>query len=156
MPERNGNGKGRGFYGIGAVLPKNTLNIGGLFRSAQAFDAAFIFTVNRRYKRESVDTTNTPRHVPLYHYGSWDDFWDHIPYDCVPIAVEVHGAIPLPDLIHPRSALYILGPEDGSIPGHVMARCPISVSIPTRWCLNVATAGSIVMYDRAAKAGAHA
>lgn len=45
--------------------------------------------------------------------------------------------------MNPRRAVYLLGPEDGSI--------SFLVQIPSTYCLNVATAGAVVMYDRAAK-----
>lgn len=146
----------RGYFGIGVMLPKNEMNMGTLIRSAHSFGAAFVFTVGRRYKRQPSDTTNGTLHMPAYHYLDTDDLWAHIPHDCVPVGIEVCGAVELPAFNHPRSALYILGPEDGSIPERMLSRCAVTLKIPGRWCLNVATAGSIVMYDRIAKASGHA
>ena len=37
----------RGFYAIGIEKTKTKENIGTLWRSAQAFDAAFIFTLKK-------------------------------------------------------------------------------------------------------------
>jgi tRNA(Leu) C34 or U34 (ribose-2'-O)-methylase TrmL len=141
----------RGYFGIGAVLLKTEVNFGTMVRTAEAFGAAFCFTVGRRYKHQTSDTTKSCRHLPIFHYADLDEFWRHIPFDCVPVAVEVGGAKLLPHLAHPRSAVYLLGPEDGNLPKEILERAPITVSIPAARCLNVATAASIVMYDRIAK-----
>ena len=62
-------------------------------------------------------------------------------------------AKPLPTFWHPCNAVYILGPEDGSLSVALRQRLPHIISIPSRLCLNVAVAGSIVMYDRLVKRG---
>lgn len=53
--------------------------------------------------------------------------------------------------VHPRCCVYLLGAEDGGIPTTILERCSKIVSINTPMYLNVATAGSIVLYDRQAK-----
>lgn len=140
----------RGYFGIAAWHTKNSHNVGTLWRSAHVFGAAFIATVGRRYKHHPGDTLVTPRHVPLYHFTDLSDLWDHIPYDCVPVAVErTDDAYPLTVFSHPRSALYLLGPEDGSLSEELLVKCrPRVVALPGNYPLNVAVAGSIVMYDR--------
>lgn len=57
----------------------------------------------------------------------------------------------LPTYIHPNRAIYLLGVEDNGLPDAVLGQCQQVVEIPASTCLNVAVAGSIVMYDRAAK-----
>jgi tRNA(Leu) C34 or U34 (ribose-2'-O)-methylase TrmL len=57
-------------------------------------------------------------------------------------------AIDLPSFRHPLRAAYILGPEQGSLSEELMGRCAYVVRIPTSFCVNVAMAGAIVMYDR--------
>ena len=42
----------------------------------------------------------------------------------------------------------MLGPEQGSLSENLLARCDYVVRIPTSFCVNVAMAGAIVMYDR--------
>ena len=42
----------------------------------------------------------------------------------------------------------MLGPERGSLSPELLARCDYVVRIPTSFCVNVAMAGAIVMYDR--------
>ncbi len=46
----------------------------------------------------------------------------------------------LPSFRHPRCAAYVLGPERGSLSPEMVARCDYLVRIPTRFCINVATA----------------
>ena len=57
-------------------------------------------------------------------------------------------AIDLPSFYHPLRAAYVLGPERGSLSEALLARCDHVVRIPTAFCINVAMAGAIVMYDR--------
>ena len=141
-----------GYFGIGVCLPKTGPNVGTLLRSAFAFGAAFVFTVGRRYPKQATDTLQAWKHIPLYHYIDADEFLLAIPHACVPIAVErMDEARPLPEFSHPERALYILGPEDGSVPASILKHCKATVQIPSAYCLNVAVAGSIVMYDRIAK-----
>mgnify|MGYP001172807552 CR=1 FL=1 len=45
-------------------------------------------------------------------------------------------------------AAYVFGPERGNLSPELLARCDHLVRIPTRFCVNLAVAGSIVMYDR--------
>ena len=57
-------------------------------------------------------------------------------------------AVELPSFRHPLRAAYVLGPEGGSLSPEMMARCEFIVKIPIHICINVAMAGSLVMYDR--------
>lgn len=56
----------RGYFGIGVYHPKNVINIGTLWRSANCFGADFLFTIGHRYKHQGSDTLKTYRHIPLY------------------------------------------------------------------------------------------
>lgn len=137
----------RGYFGIGVMLPKCETNVGTLWRSAYNMGAAYVFTVQRRYSPQASDTTQSWRHLPLYHYSELV-----IPYSCQLVGVEITAdARDLVDFIHPERAMYLLGPEDGSIPARLLQQCTAVVKIPSQRCLNVAVAGSIVMYDRMLK-----
>ena len=84
--------------------------------------------------------------VELIHY---DPFFDQFPAGTVPVAVEVRAnAEPLFSFEHPEAALYVFGPEDGSIPKPLLAHCHRFLVIPTRHCLNLATAVATVLWDR--------
>lgn len=152
---RKGDRRSRGYFGIGVERSKTEANVGTLWRSAFAFGAAFVFTIGRRYPRQSSDTTESWRHIPLLEYADVEDFRAHIPYDCQVIGVELTpDAKPLETFDHPQRAIYVLGPEDGSLSGAVTELCQHVVRFDSDYCLNVAAAGTVVMYDRNAKAAA--
>jgi tRNA G18 (ribose-2'-O)-methylase SpoU len=143
----------RGYCGIGIVHGKTEVNIGTLLRSAHGFGADFVFTVGRRYEKQSSDTTQAWRHVPLLHFTDLDDLRAHLPYSCPLIGVEqAPGAFPLERFVHPERAIYLLGAEDHGLIGKDLAACHQLVEISgAKWCLNVAVAGSIVLHDRVMK-----
>lgn len=148
---------GRGYFGIGVYHPKTEENIGTLWRHANNFNADFIFTIGRRYKKQSSDTSVTYRHIPLYNYTDFDDFYQHMPYDCQLICVELHDlSTPLPDFEHPERAIYLLGAEDHGLPEEVIVKGRSVVEIPTdvSQSMNVAVSGTLVMYDRFIKEAA--
>lgn len=141
----------RGYFGIGIENTKTQVNIGTLWRSANLFNAAFLFTVNRRYGKQCSDTMATDRHVPLYNYRNFSDFYEHIPYNCQLIGVElIESSEALPSFVHPERAIYLLGAEDHGLSKDALAKCHKVIQIPTAkpFSLNVAVAGSLVMYDR--------
>ena len=142
----------RGYFGIGILHVKNEENIGTLWRSANILGASFIFTVGRRYKKQCSDTMSTYQHIPLYNYSCWEDFLLHIPYDCPVVGIEIdENSVPLETFVHPERCIYLLGAEDGGLPKEVLKFCHQTVQLLGDHCMNVSTAGSIVMYDRLAK-----
>lgn len=149
----------RGYCAIGIYHSKMPSNVGTLWRSAGNLGAAFIFTVGHRYNRQASDTIKAWKHIPLFQWESDDDLFAHVPKDADLIAVEMddgNGYAPrmLPEFVHPERAIYLLGAEDRGIPQEVIAKCASMVAVPSSRCLNVAVAGSIVLYDRNAKAAA--
>ena len=139
----------RGYHAIGLCMPKTDANVGSVLRAAFAFGTAFVATTGRRYKPSFTDTIKGVRHLPLLHTA---DLRAVIPFDCVPVAVELcEGALPLAKYVHPERAFYVFGPEDGSVPPSVLAWCRDVVYIPTRTCLNLAACVNVVLYDRASK-----
>src|SRR5262245_40303766 len=80
-----------------------------------------------------------------------DRFFDQFA-DAVPVAVELRSnAENLIEFEHPERALYVFGPEDGSLDRAVLGQCHRFVVIPTRHCTNLAAAVYTVLYDRHAK-----
>lgn len=144
----------RGHFGIGILNTKAPANIGTLWRSAHNFGADWIFTIGRRYPPQASDTTNAWRHVPLFEFETFDAFFEALPRECLLVGVELSGrARPLNEFHHPERACYLLGAEDHGIPEAILARCHRHVYVPgAARCLNVSTAGSIVLYDRVTRA----
>ena len=63
-----------GFFGIGILNSESEENIGTLWRSAHILGAAFIFTIDKRYKKQSTDVTRSWTKIPLYHYENFEEF----------------------------------------------------------------------------------
>lgn len=140
----------RGYFGVGIQNGKTEANLGTLWRSAQALGASFIFTIGKRYSHQASDTSKAWKHIPLFEYGSLLDFSKQTPRDCLVVGVEYphEAAKALGDFVHPERCIYLLGSEDTGLSKDALARCHHVIHIPAKLCLNVAVAGSIVMYDR--------
>ena len=139
----------RGFAAIGLHHPKTVENVGGVLRAAGCYGAALVAVSGMRYKASALDTMKAWRHMPLLQC---DDLRDFIPYDCVPVAVDlVEGAAPLPDYQHPERAFYVFGPEDGTLGPDVLGWCRDVIYVPTRACMNLAATTNVILYDRLAK-----
>jgi len=146
----------RGYFGIGIWHTKTEANVGGLWRSAHAFGASHCFTIGRRYRKhtQASDTTKAWKQIPLYEYDDFDTFRRCQPTDCVLVGVELcDGSVPLPAYKHPERAVYLLGAEDHGLSPDILDACHHVVSIPAAGVLNVASVGSIVLYDRMVKRG---
>lgn len=143
----------RGYFGIGIYHPKREENVGGLFRSAYSFGASFIFTIGQRYKLQSSDTCNTPGQIPLYEYLDYAQFCKHIPRSCPVIGIELtENAGDVRQFSHPKNCIYLLGAEDHGLPKGIIEECNYVIQIPgLKACLNVASTGSIICYDRYVK-----
>lgn len=142
----------RGYFGIGIQGCKTEYNIGSLWRTAYNMNADFIFTIGKRYKSQKSDTVKAWRHVPFFEYQSVEQFQQSIPRECMVIGVELtKTAHSLVNFVHPERAIYLLGPEDGSISPPALKLCRAVVYIPSKLCLNVTNTGAMVIWDRFAK-----
>lgn len=139
----------RGYFEIGVFAPKTETNVGTLWRSAFQLGAAGIFTIGRRYVKQSSDTLQTWKHVPLRNYLTFEDFLESRPYACELVGVEMGGKA-LSDFAHPERAIYLLGAEDFGLPPKILAHCNRLVSLESvnTPSFNVAVAGSVVAYSR--------
>lgn len=152
MGKRKPKKEGNGYFGIGILHCENEQNIGTLWRSAYILGASFIFTIDGKYKRQSTDVVKAWTKIPLYYYRDFDDFHSHLPHDCRIIAVEKdESAENIVGFEHPDRCVYLLGSESIGLGGEVLGRCHEKICLPGHYSLNVAVAGSIVMYDRHAK-----
>jgi tRNA G18 (ribose-2'-O)-methylase SpoU len=150
-PANSGRGEHvRGYFGIGVEQLSKAGNVGALWRTAHGFGAAFLFTLGTRYaawEGGQVDTSRAEAQLPLYHFADVDEL--RLPRHCQLIGVETtEDATLLPSFRHPRAAAYVFGRERLSLSPELVARCDHVVRIPSRFALNVAVAGAIVMYDR--------
>ncbi len=145
----------RGYFAIGIERASKPGNVGNLIRTAHAFGAAFVFVLRsglrgdavREIARARADTAKTAAAIPFYEYDRLADLV--LPRGCRLVAVEItEEATELPVFHHPLNAAYILGGERLSLSPETLERADHVIKIPTRFSLNVATAGAIVMYDR--------
>ena len=144
--------KSRGYCGIGIENTKTKANIGTLWRSAYSLGASFIFVIGNRYKAQASDTVKAMRHIPMYHYNNFEDFYSNMPKDCKLIGVDnVSKARMLEGYEHPERAIYLLGAEDHGLSKRALEKCHSLIQFESKYCLNVSVAGSIIMYDRQMK-----
>lgn len=140
----------KGYFGIGVDGVSKAMNVGTLFRTAHAFGASFVFTVNAQYRRREgglSDTSDTPGAVPTYHFADAQTL--ALPQGCALVGIEItEEAVALPSFRHPRQAAYVLGSEREGLSPAVQALCDHIVRIPSRFSVNLGIAGAIVMYDR--------
>ena len=139
-----------GFSCVGLDNPKTNINVGSVLRAAGVFKCDMVAISGHRYKRAPTDIRKHYRHLPLLQVN---DLHDVIPYDCVPVAVElVERASPLTEYKHPERAFYVFGAEDATLGARVLSWCRDVVYIPTNGCLNLAACVNVVLYDRLCKA----
>lgn len=142
-----------GFFGIGILHPEIDENIGTLWRSAYIMGASFIFMIGmNKFQKQSSDVTHSWNKIPLYMHKDFDAFYQSIPYSTQVIGVEMcERSTPLSEFKHPLRSIYLLGSESCGLPESVISKCHSVVSLPGNFSLNVATAGSILIYDRISK-----
>lgn len=148
-PELIRRGAARGYFAIGVERISKQMNLGNLMRSAHAFGASFVFTIGADYRALEArsDTSKSITHLPFYNWGCVADM--QLPQGCQLVGIELlDEAADLPSFRHPTRAAYVLGPERGVLSPELLSRCHHVVKIPTAFCINVAMAGAIVMYDR--------
>lgn len=148
----------RGYFSIGAEGISKPMNLGALMRTAHAFGASFVYSVNAADKVRDAykaDTSKSFEHLPYYQ---WDTIGDmSLPKGCQLVGIELtDDAVELPSFRHPAAAAYVLGREKGDLTPEMLSRCAHVVKIPTKFCINVSLAGALVMYDRHLSMGGHA
>ena len=138
--------------------PKYDYNVGNAVRTASCFGIGQVwFTGNRvsienpphkRYRLPREERMKDYRDVSLVSCETPLNRFE----DAVPVAIELrHSSESLFDFEHPDNAVYVFGPEDGSIPKGVLHACHRFVVIPSKHCVNLAQAVNIVLYDRSMK-----
>ena len=141
-----------GFYGIGILHNDEECNLGTLWRSAFILGASFIFTIDKKYKKQSSDVTRAWTKIPLYNYPDFETFYQSIPFSTQLVGVELtEDSTNLAEFEHPTRAIYLLGSESTGLGNNILAQCHSVVSLPGDFSLNVSVTGSIIAHDRVAK-----
>ncbi len=137
---------------IGLSNPKSPANVGAVMRAAGCFGVDAVYYTGKRFERAakySTDTKDISQKIPLTVV---DNLLDTVPAGVKVVCVEiVEGAIPLSDYQHPERALYLFGPEDGTLSQATIDAADAVVYVPTVGCLNLAASVNILLYDRQAK-----
>ena len=137
---------------IGLTNPKSPTNVGAVMRAAGCYQVDEVKYTGQRYEKAArfhTDTKSATRTIPLTGVES---FLDNLDPETKIVCVELaEGATPLPRFKHPENAIYIFGPEDGSIAQDVADRADHVVYVPTVGCMNLAATVNVLLYDRLAK-----
>ena len=137
---------------IGLTNPKSPTNVGAVMRAAGCYQVDEVNYTGQRYEKAAkfhTDTKSATRTIPL---TAVESFLDNLDSETKIVCVELaEGATPLPRFKHPENAIYIFGPEDGSISQDVADRADHVVYVPTVGCMNLAATVNVLLYDRLAK-----
>lgn len=139
----------RGYFGVAIYRGKNSFNFGTLFRSANILGAKYLAVIGPRFKRQASDVLKSDRHIPVFEFKTFDEFYQHLPYDCRLVGIEMTEGAELCDgYNHPERAIYLLGAEDDGLPPQITNKCHEMIKLRGDRSFNVSVAGSIVIYDR--------
>jgi tRNA(Leu) C34 or U34 (ribose-2'-O)-methylase TrmL len=137
---------------IALVNPKYLNNVVTAVRLASGFNFKQVWFSGNRISFKDKERTNPEEHMHGYkdvELIQYDYFFDQFPSWATPVAVELRpNAEPLTTFVHPDNAVYVFGPEDGSLHRMHLALCHRFVVIPTRRSLHLTDAICIVLYDR--------
>jgi len=139
------------------IDPKFPHNVGAAVRAASCYGVGQVWFTGERVQLVGERRYRLPREERMRGYQEIELRHADRPFqaferDVVPVAVELRrSAEPLITFEHPEHAVYVFGPEDGSLDRAVLGLCHRFVVIPTRHCTNLAAAVYTVLYDRHAK-----
>jgi|GEM_PF-6597653 len=141
----------KGFVGVGLFRPKHSHNIGQVLRAADNHRASFVSIEGGRTEdiRSAANTFDTQLSIPVYMV---DDLFSHRPHGTQVVVIDlIEGSQDLRTFIHPPRAIYLFGPEDGTLGRAHTGRAQHVVHIPTNDCMNLAASVNVVLYDRMLK-----
>jgi tRNA(Leu) C34 or U34 (ribose-2'-O)-methylase TrmL len=137
--------------------PRFPHNVGAAVRAASCCGVSQVWYSGDRVQMAMDQKKRLPREERMKGFQDvelrqFDNFFDQFGPETVPVAVELRpNAESLPSFVHPENALYVFGPEDGSIPQVMLRHCHRFLVIPTRHCVNLAAAAYLVLFDRMVK-----
>ena len=145
----------RGYFGIGVESVSKAMNAGAVMRTGHAFGADFSFFIGGPLSKQEIklsDTSKTANSLPTYYFEKPDDLI--LPKGCKLVGIEItKKAEELPSFRHPRLAAYVLGSERNGLSEEMLNACDYIIKVPTKFSLNLALAGGIVLYDRITSLG---
>jgi len=141
---------------IGLINPKSPYNVRSIMRTAGNFSVGNVFYTGKRYPRALMRNPGLPdmhrkvgQTIVLSEVSS---LLDAVPSGVKLVCVEfAEGAIALPAFEHPDNALYIFGPEDGTMSQDIIDAADEVVYVPTVNSMNLAATVNVVLYDRLSK-----
>jgi tRNA(Leu) C34 or U34 (ribose-2'-O)-methylase TrmL len=136
--------------------PRDPFNVGAAVRAASCFGVSQVWVTGQRCAKAVWQQNRIPREERMKGFADVDIILDDRPLEyfenATPVAVELlYGAENLLVFEHPENAIYLFGPEDGSVPNNVRGLCHRRVFIPTRHCTNLGAAIYLLLYDRLVK-----
>jgi len=137
---------------IGLSNPKSPTNVGAVMRAAGCYCVNKVIYTGTRYDRALKLNTDTKKITNVIPLNQQNDLLENKAEDVQVICVDlVEGAIPLPNFKHPEKALYLFGPEDGTLSQQLINQADSVVYIPTVGCMNLAATVNVLLYDRLSK-----
>jgi tRNA(Leu) C34 or U34 (ribose-2'-O)-methylase TrmL len=135
------------------IDPKYAHNVGMVVRLASCYGLSQVWFTGERVSLDISYRRRLPREERMKGYGEVEIINYDYPFEqfagAVPVAVEVRQrSEPLHSFEHPPNAVYVFGPEDGSVSKPHLNHCHRFVVIPTKHCLNLATAVATILWDR--------
>lgn len=137
---------------IGLINPKSPANVGAVLRAAGCYGVGGIFYTGTRFERAAkyqLDTKQRSNSIALTAVESL--LAARQPGQQLVCVELAEGALPLPAFQHPEHALYVFGPEDGSVDQALIDAADAVVYVPTIGCMNLAATVNVLLYDRLAK-----
>ena len=122
---------------IALLNPKYADNVAKVVRLASCYGLSQVWFSGDRVSLDPKGKQRLPREERMKGYQDVElrqhnYIFDQFP-DATPVAVEVRdNSESLYTFEHPANALYVFGPEDGSIARAALAHCHRLVIIPTR------------------------
>lgn len=131
--------------------PKYPHNVATIIRACSCFGISNLLWTGDRVDPKQYERLPREERMKGYKDVSWKI--TQRPFDevdkLVPVCVElVPNAQNILRFEHPKNAMYVFGPEDGSVPQVLRRFCHHFIFIPSAHCLNLSAAVNIVLFHR--------